>query len=85
MAMGSDSPADGRSGVDVELQVSWNAQEAYANLDSGVYKLKTVPGILVLHARRPEAAVVKGVIASFGRALVPDARVHDRGHIDGYG
>ena len=40
MAMGSDSPADGKSGVDfkVELQVPWNAPEAYVNLDSdGVY------------------------------------------------
>ena len=53
MAMGSDSPADGRSGVNfnLELQVSWNAPEAYVNLDSdGVYKLKTVPDVLGLHA-----------------------------------
>ena len=36
MAMGSDSPAVSRSGVDfqVQLQVSWNAPEAYINLDS---------------------------------------------------
>ena len=62
MAMGRDSPADGRSVVDfnVELQVPWNAPEAYVNLDSdGVYELKTVPDVLGLHARRPEAAVVK--------------------------
>ena len=48
MAMGSDNPADGRSGVNfnVELQVSWNVTEAYVNLDSdGVYELRTVAGL----------------------------------------
>ena len=62
--MGSDSPAGSRSGVDfnVELQVCWNATEAYVNLDSdGVYELKTVPDVLGLHARRPGAAVVTEV------------------------
>ena len=62
MAMGSDSPANGLSDVNfnVELQVPWNAPEACVNLDSdGVYELKTVPDVLGLHARRPGAAVVK--------------------------
>ena len=62
MAMGSDSPANGRSGVDfnVELKVPWNALEACVNLDSdGVYELKTVPYVLGLHSRQPGAAVVK--------------------------
>ena len=85
MAMGRDSSADGRSGVDfnVELQVSWNALEAYVNLDSdGIYELKTVPDILGLHARRQGAAVVKVLLGRDSRsvrALVPDARVHDQG------
>ena len=80
-----DSPADGRSGVDfnVELQVPWNAPEAYVNLDSnGVYELKTVPDVLGLHARRPGAAIVKVLLGRDScsvRALVPDARVIDRG------
>ena len=84
MAMESDCPADGRSGVDfnVELEVSWNAPEAYVNLDSArVYELKTVPDVLGLNARRPEAAVVKvllGCDSRSVRALVPDTRVHDR-------
>ena len=84
VAMGSVSPADDRSGVDFnfELQVPWNTPEAYVNLDSyGVYELKTVLDILGLHARRPGAAVVKVLLcdSSSVRALVPDARVIDRG------
>ena len=85
MVMESDCLADGRSGVDfnVELEVSWNAPEAYVNLDSaGVYELKTVPDVLGLHARRPEAAVAKVLLGRDSRsvrALVPDARLHDRG------
>ena len=92
MAMGSDSPADGWSGVDfnVELQVSWNAPEAYVNLDSdGVYELKS----LGLHAQRLGAAVVKVLLRRDSRsvrALVPDARASalpgfSRSHIVGYG
>ena len=85
MAMGNDSPADGRSGVNfnIELQVSWNATETYVNLDSdGVYEPKTVPDVLGLHARQPGAAIVKvllGCDSRSVRALVPDARVIDRG------
>ena len=62
MAMGSDRPTNGRSGVnfDVELQIPWNVLEAYVNLDSdGVYELHTVPDVLGLHSRRPGAAVVR--------------------------
>ena len=79
IAMGSVSLADGRSGVNfnVELQVTWNAPEAYVNLDSNsVYELKTVPDVLGLHARRPGAAVVRVLLgrdSSSVRALVPDA------------
>ena len=56
MATGSNSPAVGRSGVDfqVQLQVSWNAPEAYVTLDSdGAYELKTVSDVLGLNARQP--------------------------------
>ena len=77
IAMGSDSPADGRSGADfnVELQVFWEVPEAYVNLNSdGVYKLKTVPVVLkVLLGRDPGSE----------SALVPDARVLDRGDTAG--
>ena len=72
MVMGSDSPAEGRSGVDfnVELQVSWNAPEEYVNLDSdGVYELKTVPDVLGLHARRPGVAVVKVLLGRDSRSV----------------
>ena len=85
MAMGSNSPADGRSGVNfqVQLQVSWNAPEAYVNLDSdGAYKLKTVPDVLGLHARQPAAAVIEvflGHDSRSVRALAPDVKVRDRG------
>ena len=85
MAMGSDSPAGSRSGVDfnVQLQVSWNAPEAYVNLDSdGVYELKTVPDVLGIHARQPGAAVIKVLLGHDSRsvrALVLDAKVWDLG------
>ena len=40
------------------------------NLDSdGVYDLKTVPDVLGLHARRPEAAVVKMLLGCDSRSL----------------
>ena len=80
LAMGGDSPADGRSGVDfnVQLQVSWNAPEAYVNLGSdGIYELKTVPDVLGLHARQPGVAVLKVLLGhdSWGvRALVPECK-----------
>ena len=85
MAMGSDSPAESRSGVDfnVQLQVSWNALEAHVNLDSdGIYQLKSVPDVLDLHAWQPGAAVIKMLLgrdSRSGRALVPDVKVRDRG------
>ena len=52
MATGSGQPAADRPGIDCQVQV----------LDSsGIYDLNTkcVPDVLGLHARRPEAAVVK--------------------------
>ena len=77
MATGSDRPTDDRSGVnfDVELQVPWNAPEAYVNLDSdGVYGLQTVPDVLGLHSQRPGAAVVRVLLGRNDHsvhALVP--------------
>ena len=64
MATGSGQPAADRPGIDcqVQVQVPWNAPDAYVTLDSsGIYDLNTkyVPDVLGLHARRPEAAVVK--------------------------
>ena len=67
----------------MELQVPWNALEAYVDLDSdGVYELTTVPDVLGLHARWPGVAVVKVLLgrdAQSVRVLVPDPRVNDRG------
>ena len=87
MAMGSDCPAVSRSGVDfqVQLQVSWNAPEAYVNLNSdGTYELKTVPDVLGLHAQQPGAVikVLLGHDSRSVRALVPDVKVRDRGFHD---
>ena len=45
---------------------------------TGFMRLKTVPDVWGLHARRPGAAIVKvllGCDSSSVRALVPDARV----------
>ena len=78
MAMGSDSPAAGRSGVDfqVQLQVSLIAPEAYVNLDSdSAYELKTVPDLLDLH-------VLPGRDSRSVRALVLEVKVRDRGFHD---
>ena len=50
------TPTDARSGVtfDVELEVPWNAPEAYIQLDSdSVYDLATVPDVFSLCDRRP--------------------------------
>ena len=82
MATGSDMPAGARSGItfDVTLEVPWNAPEDYVQLHSeGVFKLeKTVPDVLGLCGRRPDAAVVRGMqgrdVRSV-RALIPDPRV----------
>ena len=55
MATGVVMPADAQSGVtfDVELEVPWNAPEAYIQLDSeGVYDLATVPDVFGLRDRR---------------------------------
>ena len=81
----TEMATDDRSGVnfDVELQVPWNALEAYVNLDSdGVYELQTVPDVLGLHSRQPRAAVVRVLLGRDDHsvcALVPDQRVIDRG------
>ena len=83
MATGGVTPADGRSGVtfDVELEVPWNAPEAYIQLNSkGVYDLATVPNVFGLRGRRPDAVVVKVLLGWHPRsvrALVPDSRVID--------
>ena len=77
---GSDSPAA------VQLQVSWNAPEAYVTLDSdGTYELKTVPDVLGLHARQPGAEVIKVLLGRDSRsvrALVPDVKVLEWGFHD---
>ena len=89
MATGSDTPAEARSGVtfDVTLEVPWNAPEAYVQLNSdGVFDLeKTVPDVLALCGRRPDAAVVRvlqGGDARSVRALIPDLRALERGFHD---
>ena len=88
MVTGGDTPADARSGInfDVVLEVPWNAPEAYVQLDSdGVYDLDTVPDVLGLRGRHPEAAVVRVLLGRDSRsvrALVPDSRVLDRGFHD---
>ena len=70
----------------MELQVPWNAPEAYVNLDSdGVYELQTVPDVLGLHSRWPGAAVVRVLLGRDDRsacALVPDLRVNDLGFLE---
>ena len=48
----------------------------------GVYELKTVPDVLGMHARQPEAAVIKVLLGHDSRsvrALVLDAKVWDLG------
>ena len=72
MAMGSDSPAVGRSGIDfqVQFQVSWNAPEAYINLDfDGAYELKTFRDVLGLRARQPGAAMIKVLLGHDSRSV----------------
>ena len=62
MATDSDAPAGAQSGItfDVTLDVLWNAPEAYVHLHSdGVVDLDTVPDVLDITGRRPEAAVVR--------------------------
>ena len=74
-----------RSGITfgVTLEVPWNAPEAYVQLHSdGVFDLDTVPDVLGLCGRRPDAAVVRvlqGRDARSVRALIPDPRVLERG------
>ena len=89
MATGSDTPAGAQSGVtfDVTLEVPRNAPEAYVQLHSeGVFELeKTVPDVLGLCVRRPDAAVVRvmqGRDARSVRALIPDPRILERGFHD---
>ena len=88
MATGGDTPADARSGITfgVTLEVPWNAPEAYVQLYSdGVFDLDTVPDVLGLCDRRPDAAVVRVLQGCDDRsvcALIPDPRVLDRGFHD---
>ena len=84
MATGGDGPADDHSGINfgVELDIPWNAPEAYVDLNSGgIYDLATVPDAISLRARRPGAPVVKVLLGRDSRsvrALVPDPDVHYR-------
>ena len=73
MATGSGRlPAD-RSGVDftVQLDVPWNAPEAFVNVDSvrlHELNIESMPDVLGLRARQPGAAVIRVMTAGvFGR------------------
>ena len=88
MATDSDAAAGGgRSGItfDVMLDVPWNAPEEVVHLHSdGVadLDLDTVPDLLGLTGRRPEATVVRVLQGRDERsvhALIPDPRVMERG------
>ena len=80
----------GRPGItfDVMLDVPWNAPEAVIHLHSdGVVELDldTVPDVLGLTGRRPEAAVIlvlQGRDKRSVRALIPDPRVEESGFHD---
>ena len=88
MATDSDAAAGGRPAItfDVTLDVPWNAPEAVVSLHSdGVVDLDTVPGVLGLTGRRPEAVVIRvlqGRDERSVRALIPDPRVLERGFHD---
>ena len=90
MATDNDASAGGRPGItfDVTLDVPWNAPEAVVHLHSdGVVELDldTVPDVLGLTGRRPEAAVTRvlqGRDERSVRALIPDPRVMERGFHD---
>ena len=80
----------GRHGItfDVMLDVPWNAPEAvvHLHLDGVVdFDLDTVPDVLGLAGRRPEAAVIRVLQGRDQRsmhALIPDPRVEERGFHD---
>ena len=80
----------GRPGItfEVTLDVPWNAPEAVVHLHSdGVveWDLDTVPDVLGLTGRRPEAAVVRVLQGRDERrvhTLIPDPRVIERGFHD---
>ena len=81
MATDRVAPAGVRSGITfgVTLDVPWNAPEAYVHLHlDDVVDLDTVPDVLGLIGRRPEAAVfrvLQGRDARSVRALILDLRV----------
>ena len=88
MATGGDMPEEAQSGITfgVTLEVPWNAPEAYVQLHSdGVVNLDTVPDVLSLSGRRPDAAVVSVLQCRDARSvceLIPDPRVLERGFHD---
>ena len=90
MATDSDAAAGGWPGItfDVMLDVPWNAPEAVVHLHSdGVVELDldTVPDVLGLTGRWPDAAVIlvlQGRDARNVCALIPDPRVMERGFHD---
>ena len=89
IAADRDTPASPESGVtfDVKLDVPWNAPEAYVELHSeGVFDLeRTIPDVLGLCDRRPDAAVVRVMQGRDSRsvcALIPDPWVLDKGFHD---
>ena len=79
-----------RSGVDfmVQLDMSWNAPEAFVNMDyAGLHELdiESMPDVLGIRARQPGAAVIRVMTGRDSRsvwALVSDGKVLDRGYHD---
>ena len=87
MATDGDTPAEARSTFGVTLEVPWNALEAHVQLHSdGVFDLeKTVPDVVGLCGRRPDAAVVRVMQGRDARsvcALIPDPWVLEGGFHD---
>ena len=72
----------------VQLDVPWNAPEAFVNMGSaGLHELNTesILDVLGPRARHPRVAVIRvitGLDSRSVRALVPDGKVLDRGYHD---
>ena len=90
MVTGSSLPGADRTGIDfqVNVQIPWNAPEAYVMLGSpGLFMLDTerIPDVLGLRTRCPEATpvkVMKGRAPESVRVLIPDDKEPDRGFHD---
>ena len=88
MMADSAAAAEGRAGItfDVELVIPWDAPEAVVDLQSDILMdLETVPDVIGLTGRRPEAAVcriLQGRDVRSVRVLVPDSRGLERNFHD---